>query len=94
MNVWHARCHCLEALSNWVSERYWKIPELWECNLRSPVAAGTAAEQVLACLISAMNLASGWCILGSLSADSADGFNGVFTAGQGKASGSADVTCC
>jgi hypothetical protein len=47
---------------------YWKTPELWECNLVSPVPAGSAAEQVLACLLTAMSLATGWYILGSLSA--------------------------
>jgi hypothetical protein len=69
---------------------YWKIPELWECNLVSFVPAGSTAEQVLACLLTAKRLASGWYILGSLSAESADGFSGVFDAkGQGGASGPA-----
>jgi hypothetical protein len=69
---------------------YWKIPELWECNLVSLVPAESTAEQVLACLLTAKSLASGWYILGSLSAESADGFSGVFDArGQGSASGSA-----
>lgn len=69
---------------------YWKMPELWECNLVSPVTTGSAAEQVLACLLTAMNLATGWYILGSLSAESAEGFSGVFNAkGQGSASGPA-----
>ena len=69
---------------------YWKTPELWECNVVSPVRVGTAAEQVLACLLAAMNLATGWYILGSLSAESAEGFSGVFTAeGQGTVSGQA-----
>jgi hypothetical protein len=69
---------------------YWKIPELWECNLVSLVPAGSTAEQVLAGLLTAKNLASGWYVLGSLSADSADGFSGVFDAkGQGVASGPA-----
>jgi hypothetical protein len=69
---------------------YWKIPELWECNLVSPVPDGSIAEQVLACLLAAMNLATGWYILGSLSAESAMGFSGVFsTEGQGSVSGPA-----
>src|SRR5262249_61669933 len=69
---------------------YWKIPELWECNLVSLVPAGSTAEQVLACLLTAKSLASGWYILGSLSAESADGFRGVFDArSQGGTSGSA-----
>jgi len=59
---------------------YWKTPELWECNLVSPVPAGSAAEQVLACLLTAMSLATGWYILGSLSGQSAEGFSGVFNA--------------
>src|SRR5262245_52893213 len=67
-------------------KQYWKIPELWECSLVSPVLAGTAADQVLACLLTAMNLATGWYILGSLSAVSAEGFSGVFNSeGQGSA---------
>jgi hypothetical protein len=69
---------------------YWKIPELWECNLVSPIPAGSTAEQLLACLLTAMSLATGWYILGSLSAESAEGFSGVFNAkGQGRASGPA-----
>lgn len=68
---------------------YWKIPELWECNVVSPVHAGPAAEQVLECLLAAMNLATGWYILGSLSAKSAVGFSGVFDARQGVVSGPA-----
>jgi hypothetical protein len=67
---------------------YWKIPEQWECNLVSLVRAESAAEQVLACLLTAKSLATGWYVLGSLSADSADGFSGLFDAkGQGGASG-------
>jgi hypothetical protein len=69
---------------------YWKIPELWECNLVSPVPVGTIAEQVLACLLIAMNIATGWYIFGSLSGASAEGFSGVFNAkGQGRISGPA-----
>ena len=68
---------------------YWKTPELWECNVVSPVRVGTAAEQVLACLLAAMNLATGWYILGSLSVESAEGFSGVFDKRQGSASGAA-----
>jgi hypothetical protein len=69
---------------------YWKIPELWECNLVSPVSTGSTAEQVLACLLVAMSLGSGWYILGSLSAETAEGFSGVFNAnGQGSATGAA-----
>jgi hypothetical protein len=67
---------------------YWKTPELWECNLVSLVPVGTTAEQVLTCLLTAMNVATGWYILGSLSAESAAGFSGVFNAKwQGSPSG-------
>ena len=56
----------------------------------SPAPAGPTAEQVLACLLTAMSLATGWFILGSLSAESAVGLNGVFNAkGHGTASGPA-----
>jgi hypothetical protein len=65
---------------------YWKIPGLWECHLVSPAPAGSTAEQVLACLLIAQSLAYGWYVLGSLSAESADGFSGVFAQGQGGAS--------
>jgi hypothetical protein len=69
---------------------YWKIPELWECNVVSSLPAGSTAEQVLACLLTAKSLASGWYILGALSAETADGFSGVFDAkGQGSALGPA-----
>ena len=68
---------------------YWKIPELWECYLVSPVAVGTTAEQVFACLLTAMSLASGWYILGSLSVESAETFSGVFDKRRGNASGPA-----
>ena len=65
---------------------YWKIPELWECNLVSPVSPGSTAEQVLACLLLCQSLASGWYIRGPLSAESADCFSGVFKKRQGGAS--------
>lgn len=69
---------------------YWKTPDLWECNLVSLVLAGSTAEQVLSCLLTANSLASGWYILGSLSSESAAGFSGVFDAkGQGFVSGAA-----
>jgi hypothetical protein len=61
---------------------YWKIPELWECALTTPAPAESAPEQLLACLLIAYRLASGWYILGSLSAESANGFEGVFTLGR------------
>jgi hypothetical protein len=59
---------------------YWKIPELWECAVHGPALVGSAAEQVLGCLLVARRLASGWFVGGPLSADSALGFSGVFTA--------------
>jgi hypothetical protein len=65
---------------------YWKIPELWECRLVSPASANSVAEQVLGCLLVAQGLASGWYVFGSLLAESADGFSGVFAVGQGSGS--------
>jgi hypothetical protein len=65
---------------------YWKVSELWECRLVSPASARSVAEQVLGCLLVAQGLASGWYVFGSLSADSADGFSGVFAVGQGTGS--------
>jgi hypothetical protein len=64
---------------------YGKMPELWECDVTVPVASGSAAEQVLGCLLAAQRLASGWYILGTLSAVCADGFSGVFTTGHARA---------
>ena len=61
---------------------YWKIPELWECAVVAPVAGESAAEQVMSCLLAAQRLASGWYILGTLSADSTEGFSGVFATGH------------
>jgi hypothetical protein len=56
--------------------------------LVSLIPASSTAEQVLVCLLTAKSLASGWHILGSLSARSAEGFRGVFDAkGRGGASG-------
>jgi hypothetical protein len=65
---------------------YGKVPELWECGVTVPAAGGSAAEQVLGCLLAAQRLASGWSVLGPLSAESAAGFGGVFAVGQGGAS--------
>jgi hypothetical protein len=48
----------------------------------APVAGESAAEQVIGCLLTAQRLASGWYVFGTLSADSAEGFTGVFNAGQ------------
>ena len=61
---------------------YWKIPELWECAVEGPVLVGSAAEQVLGCLLVAKRLASWWLVGGPLSADSALGFSGVFAVGS------------
>ncbi len=61
---------------------YWKVPELWECAVAAPVVGDSAAEQVLASLLAAQRLASGWYILGTLSAGCAVGFSGVFATGQ------------
>jgi hypothetical protein len=61
---------------------YWKIPELWECSLSTPVPSESVAEQLHGCLIHAYRLASGWFILGSLTAESSDGFEGIFNCGS------------
>ena len=65
---------------------YWKIPELWECCVTVPAQGESVAEQVLAGLITAKRLASGWYIFGSLSTESADGFHGVFAVNEGSGS--------
>ena len=65
---------------------YWKVTELWECELTTPSGDGSVADQVLLCLLSAQRLASGWFVLGPLSAEGADGFSGVFALGQSGAS--------
>jgi hypothetical protein len=61
---------------------YWKIPELWECALITPAPAESVPEQLFACLLLAYRLATGWYVLGSLSAGSANGFEGCFALGQ------------
>lgn len=61
---------------------YWKIPELWEYEVTSLAASGSAAERVLGCLLTAQRLALGWYIFGTVTADNAEGFRGVFAAGQ------------
>jgi hypothetical protein len=65
------------------SKPYWKNPELWECNVLTPSPAGSIGEKVLACLVTAQALASGWHVSGSLSYESAGGFSGVFARRQG-----------
>jgi hypothetical protein len=61
---------------------YWKDPALWECTVVCSTAVGSAAEQVLACLLTAQRLATGWYITGALSADCIDGLSGVFAAAE------------
>ncbi|MDZ4686448.1 MAG: hypothetical protein SH850_15370 [Planctomycetaceae bacterium] len=61
---------------------YWKMPELWECQITMPSVGGTLAEQVLSGLLKAQSLASGWYVLGSLTEHDANGFSGVFSANQ------------
>lgn len=57
---------------------YWKMPELWECRVEGPGAKGSAAEQAYECLVIALGLGVGWHVLGSISADRADDFSGVW----------------
>ncbi len=65
---------------------YWKMPELWECPVAATAPAGAVADRVFGALLAAYRLASGWHLTGSLSEGSADGFGGVFAAGQDGAS--------
>ncbi len=58
---------------------YWKLPELWECTASTPVGGESVAVQVLECLLAANRLGTGWHVFGSLSAESAVGFTGVFS---------------
>src|SRR5262245_34165835 len=64
---------------------YWKMPELWECDVSMTAPDGSTAEQVLWCLLAAGRIARGWYINGLPSADSVDGFVGVFSANDGGA---------
>lgn len=59
---------------------YWKVPELWECSVEVPLSGESTAELILESLLTSQRLATGWTILGSLSADCAVGFSGVFAA--------------
>ncbi len=63
-------------------EPYWKIPELWVCELKTPVPAESVPIQLHSCLLMAYRIATGWFILGSLSAESANGFEGIFARGR------------
>ena len=61
---------------------YWKIAALWECNIVCHSPGESVADQVLGCILAAQRLACGWSILGSMSAENAVGFSGVFSVGQ------------
>src|SRR5262249_46148 len=65
---------------------YWKIPELWECDVAMPCSGASVADQVLTCLFAAQRLASGWLILGTLAAEKPDGFRGIFSVGPSRGS--------
>lgn len=62
---------------------YWKIPELWECEIQTPVTSMVIAEQVLDCLLAAKRLAHSWIVGGPLSTENTDGFSGSFSLNQG-----------
>lgn len=66
------------------AEPYWKIPELWETVVITPIPDCSAAEQIGRVILVAQRLARGWCIQGSPSAESAEGFGGVFSLGFNK----------
>jgi hypothetical protein len=61
---------------------YWKDPDLWECDAVGPLLSRAPAEQAFACLLTAQRLASPWCVMGSFSAESAEGLSGVFAVDQ------------
>jgi hypothetical protein len=66
-------------------ERYWKIPELWDCRSRLTVETQTEAEQIEHYLLLANRLANGWYVLGphySWPDQRLDGFEGTFKKGQ------------
>jgi hypothetical protein len=65
---------------------YWKISELWECDVAMRSSHASVADQVLNCLLAAQRLASGWYIFGTLSPEKPDGFSGVFSIGPGSSS--------
>lgn len=59
---------------------YWKLPELWEVTLRSPLAA-PIAEGVLDLLLTANRLANGWLVSGpTLEHGIVTAFSGIFDA--------------
>jgi hypothetical protein len=64
---------------------YWKIPELWECTIRTHFESGTIADHVVHCLTIATRLASGWYVSGNISPENSVGFFGVFAKGKGHA---------
>ncbi|MCX5660767.1 MAG: hypothetical protein NTW19_13760 [Planctomycetota bacterium] len=63
---------------------YWKIPELWESSLRTPIAS-PANEGVFLLLRTASRLGSPWTIAGPLLAgDRISHFSGEFNAPPGR----------
>jgi hypothetical protein len=45
-------------------EPYWKIPELWTCDVSLEFDAPSVAEQITGVLLRANRLANGWYVLG------------------------------
>ncbi len=62
-----------------VCEQYWKIPDLWECSLRTPEIDRSIPKAVFDCLTLANRLGNGWYLLGPLVKDDVlIVFEGVF----------------
>src|SRR5260370_38263125 len=49
-----------------VCEQYWKIPDLWECALRTPEIDRSIPKAVFDCLTLANQLGNGWFLLSPL----------------------------
>jgi hypothetical protein len=68
-----------EVISQEEGKPYWKIPELWECAVETPLLGHSFAEQVLGCLHLANRLGVGWYVLGPSGGDDWAEFNGTFS---------------
>lgn len=62
---------------------YWKKPTLWEGTVHSPALAESVAQQILDVLLIAQRLGTGWCLSGSVSATSVQGFGASLSIGDG-----------
>jgi len=66
-------------------KRYWKIPELWECDAQSALRPGSVTDLITASLLQANCLARGWYVLGPYfnGGGELESFSGIFNLKSG-----------